>query len=410
MKKLFVIFLVLTSLRTFSQFNEIVTPGALKSLKKTDYGVLIKAEHATLQIFNYANNVVRFRMAKELNTDDFSYAVIQKPAGNFQKIDEQKDFWQLLTDSLTIEIGKSPLYIRIKDSRGNILSEDYEGIPVTWQGTEVTANKKLFADEKFIGLGEKTGPLNRRGEKYENWNTDAPAYLANQDPLYNTIPFYMGIHGTSTYGIFLDNSFRTKFNFGASTDDQFSSFSAANGELNYYFFGATTIAGIISDYTWLTGRIKMPPYWSLGYQQCRWSYYPETEVLSIAQSFRDKKIPCDVLYLDIDYMDSYKIFTWNNTKFPDPKGMISKLNSMGFHLVTIVDPGIKVEKGYHSYEEGVAKDYFVKYPGGKLYIGSVWPGRCHFPDFTKEATRNWWGNSFKALIDPGVEGFWNDMN
>ena len=405
-----IILMIISSISSFSQFNEIVQPGNVKSFKKITNGIQIESDHAKMMILYYSDNIIRFRIVQEEFREDFSYAIIRKSTGNFKEIKENKESWLLSTDSLEIVVNKSPLKIKIENKKGEILCEDYDGFQVTWQGTEVTSHKKLFPDEKFIGLGEKTGPLNRRGEKYENWNSDVPAYLANQDPLYQTIPFFMGIHDQLTYGIFLDNSFRTKFNFGASSDDLFSSFSAANGELNYYFFGSPTIAGIIRDYTWLTGRMKLPPYWSLGYQQCRWSYYPETEVLNLAQNFRDKKIPCDVIYLDIDYMDSYKIFTWNKDKFPDPKGMIAKLNGMGFHLATIVDPGIKVEKGYSSFEEGVINDYFVKYPDGKYYIGSVWPGRCHFPDFTKESTRKWWGNSFIALVDPGVEGFWNDMN
>jgi alpha-glucosidase len=180
--------------------------------------------------------------------------------------------------------------------------------------------------------------------------------------------------------------------------------------MNYYFIGGKDIPRIIENYTGLTGRMPLPPYWSIGYQQCRWGYYPESEVMSVAQQFRDKKMPCDVIYLDIDYMDRYKIFTWDKERFPDPAGMTKKLNGMGFHLAVIVDPGIKVEKGYFASDEGLAKDLFVKYPDGKTYVGSVWPGRCNFPDFTNPATRDWWGKSFVHLTNAGVEGFWNDMN
>jgi alpha-glucosidase len=156
--------------------------------------------------------------------------------------------------------------------------------------------------------------------------------------------------------------------------------------------------------------MKMPPLWGLGYQQCRWSYYPDTEVLGLARTFREKQIPADVIYLDIHYMDAYKIFTWNPERFPQPKQMIDSLKAMGFHVVTIVDPGIKIEQGYFAYDEGTKNDLFIKYPNGSNYTGSVWPGRCHFPDFTKATAREWWGRSFSRLIEPGVEGFWNDMN
>jgi alpha-glucosidase len=393
-----------------SQNEQPVFVGSLKNMKVVDHGILINVDNAKIEVLQYTPTIVRIRVGKPDLKPDFSYAVIQQPIGTFREVKDQQDSLILITDSLQIVIRKKPIRFTFMSPSGIVLSSDYQDFNLSWQGTQVTCYKELFQDEKFIGLGEKTGPLNRRGNAYENWNVDVPAYSYRQDPLYVTIPFYIGIHHTSVYGIFLDNSYRTNFNFGASTDDQFSSFSAANGEMRYYFFGAENIPGIIRDYTWLTGRMKLPPYWSLGYQQCRWSYYPAADVLNLASTFREKKIPCDVIYLDIHYMDNYKIFTWNKERFPDPKTMIGKLNNMGFHMVTIVDPGIKVEKGYSGYDEGIKNDCFVKYPGGKYYVGNVWPGRCHFPDFTKPSVREWWGKSFSALTNPGVEGFWNDMN
>ena len=387
-----------------------VFAGKVKSISRKDHFIQVQTENAFMRISAYSPTVVRIRITLAEPKDDFSYAVIQSPAAALKEVSDNRDSLLLATDSLNIVVYKNPLRVAFRTLHGETISEDQPGLPVSWLGTAVTCYKKLFPDEKFLGLGEKTGNLNKRGGSYENWNSDVPAYAINFDPLYQSIPFFIGIHDRVTYGIFLDNSFRTKFNFGASTDEKFSSFSAANGEMDYYFFGSPTVAGIIRDYTWLTGRMPMPPVWSLGYQQCRWSYFPESEVMGIAQKFRDRQIPCDVIYLDIDYMDKYKIFTWDQERFPQPKAMIDKLKGMGFHVVTIVDPGIKVEKGYFAYDEGVANDYFAKYPDGSNYIGSVWPGRCHFPDFTKDAVRKWWGASFNRLVDPGVEGYWNDMN
>ncbi|MFZ4521497.1 MAG: TIM-barrel domain-containing protein [Bacteroidales bacterium] len=399
-----------TTLAAYSQPGLPLFTGKVTSIVKKDNVVLLKSENAMAAISAYSPTILRVRISRAGQGTDFSYAVIREPSGSLDVVTNGRDSASLSTDSLQVVVFKNPMRIVIKTAKGEVISEDQPGLPVSWMGTEVTCYKRMFADEKFLGLGEKTGNLDKRGNSYENWNSDVPAYAINHDPLYQTIPFFIGVHGKTTYGIFLDNTFRTKFNFGASTDEEFSSFSAADGEMNYYLFGASTITGIISDYTWLTGRMSMPPYWSLGYQQCRWSYSPESQLMSIAQQFRDKQIPCDVLYLDIDYMDSYKIFTWNKERFPQPKTMIGKLNNMGFHLVTIVDPGIKVEKGYFAYDEGVANNYFATYPDGRNYIGSVWPGRCHFPDFTKETVRKWWGGSFTRLTEPGVEGFWNDMN
>jgi alpha-glucosidase len=387
-----------------------VFTGNLSSVKLSEGILTVTTENAVATLTAYLPQVLRIRINKTMSTGDFSYAVIRKPISVIRDLQRNQDFTTCSTDSLLITLWHKPFRITVKNVKNEIISDDYPSLPVSWQGTEVTCYKTMFPDEKFLGLGEKTGNLNKRGSAYVNWNSDVPAYAVNHDPLYQSIPFFIGIHSKVTYGIFLDNSFRTKFNFGASTDETFSSFSAADGEMNYYLFGASTIAGIIRDYTWLTGRMTMPPYWSLGYQQCRWSYFPESQVLNIAQQFRDKEIPCDVIYLDIDYMDKYKIFTWDNNHFPDPKAMIAKLNTLGFHVVTIVDPGIKIDSGYFAYNEGVKGGFFAKYPDGKNYTGSVWPGRCHFPDFTSDKVRKWWGSSFDRLVQPGVEGFWNDMN
>ena len=235
-------------------------------------------------------------------------------------------------------------------------------------------------------------------------------YTPKTDPLYQTFPFFIGLHSGLAYGLFLDNTHKSYFDFGASTNKEMSWFGADGGDMNYYFFGAQSVAAIIKDYTWLTGRMEMPPLWSLGYQQCRWSYKSADELVDIARTFREKHIPADVLYCDIDYMDKYKVFTWDKETFPSPEKLIGELTSMDFKLVTIVDPGIKIEGGYQQYDEGVANGYFATYPDGENYTGSVWPGPCHFPDFYREDVRKWWGASFTALTGPGVAGFWNDMN
>jgi alpha-glucosidase len=211
------------------------------------------------------------------------------------------------------------------------------------------------------------------------------------------------------YGIFFDNTYKSFFNFGAS-NNRFASFYADAGEMNYYFIHDKSIADILTHYTHLTGRTPMPPLWSIGYQQCRYSYYPDKEVLALAQTFREKDMPADAIVLDIHYMEQYKIFTWNSKDFPDPKGLLEKLKSLGFQVVVMCDPGIKVEQGYKTYDSGVKENVFIKYPDGTDYMGQVWPGWCHFPDFTKPETRAWWHKQFKEYVDLGVEGYWNDMN
>jgi alpha-glucosidase len=383
--------------------------GNVQGFKQQDGVLTIKTAEAEARVYIYSPSIIRVNISKNFNPDDTSFAVIRQPLADFD-LDESSANIDITTSALKLSIQKSPLRFNFFTAGGISLSEDDARFGTNWQGERVTCYRRLFEGERFIGLGEKTGNLDRRGAAYVNWNTDAPNHTPESDPLYKTFPFFVGLHSGLTYGLFLDNTHKSYFDFGASTDEETSWFGADGGDLNYYFFGTQGVANIIEDYTWLTGRMEMPPLWSLGYQQCRWSYMSADEVLKIAETFRKKQIPADVMYCDIDYMDDFKIFTWNKKTFPKPKQMLDKLKAMNFRLVTIVDPGIKVEKGYKEYDEGIERDYFAKYPDGENYTGYVWPGRCHFPDFFREDVSEWWGAAFTALTEPGVEGFWNDMN
>ena len=382
--------------------------GNIESATKQSNCLIIETLEATAHIWVYSTAIIRVNVSKAFNDNDKSFAVIQKP-GDF-KFEESTDEIVIKTPVLKLHINKFPLRFNFYTADGKALSEDDPRFGINWQGERVINYRKLYEDEKFIGLGEKTGNLNKRGSSFVNWNTDAAMHDTKTDPLYKTFPFFIGLHSGLTYGLFFDNTHKSFFDFGATTDDEMSWFGADGGDMNYYFFGAQGVAKIIEDYTWLTGRMEMPSLWSLGYQQCRWSYMSADEVLGIAERFRKEKIPADVIYCDIDYMDEFKIFTWNKETFPDPKAMIDKLKAIDFRLITIVDPGIKIEPGYTQYDEGVENDYFATYPNGEKYVAEVWPGRCHFPDFFREDVREWWGAAFTALAEPGVEGFWNDMN
>jgi len=379
------------------------------SVTERDNSLLIKTAEAEAHVWVYSDTIIRICVTRNGKEPDESFAVIEKPLDNFtwQKL---YDTIEVDTSALKLVIDLHPLRFNFFTADGKPLSGDDPRFGINWQAERVINYRKLYPDEKFLGLGEKAGDLDRRGCNYVNWNTDAAMHTITTDPLYKTFPFFIGLHSGLSYGLFFDNTHKSYFDFGATTDEQMSWFGADGGDMNYYFFGAQGLRNIIKDYTWLTGRMEMPPLWSLGYQQCRWSYMSAQEVLDVAKKFRERNIPADVMYCDIDYMDGYKIFTWNKKTFPDPKKMIDELKKMDFRLVTIVDPGIKIEEGYKQYKEGVARGYFATYPNGELYVGSVWPGSCHFPDFFSQEVRDWWGAAFEALTDPGVEGFWNDMN
>ena len=383
--------------------------GNVSSVKIKDQRVNITTGTTNIEAIVYSPNIVRIRMDKQALKKDFSYAVVSEPMQTKATITQSANDVTIVTDSMKVVFTKRPYTVAFYNNEGAIINEDEAGLTTSWLGDEVTTYKKMQEGERFIGLGEKTGDLDRKGNGYTNWNTDAYGYSTGQDPIYSTIPFYIGIHHNVNYGIFMDNTYQSDFNFGAS-NDRFSSFGARGGEMNYYVIYHKSVADIIKSYTALTGRMKLPPLWSLGYQQNRYSYYPDTEVLRIAQTLREKKIPADGITLDIHYMDKYQLFTWNKERFPNPKGLTDQLKSMGFKTTVIVDPGIKIEPGAPAYERGLKADIYLKYTDGKNYAGQVWPGWCNFADFTSEAGRKYWKSEMKFFVDNGISGVWNDMN
>lgn len=270
--------------------------------------------------------------------------------------------------------------------------------------------KELEGDEYFYGLGDKTGFLNKKGYDYEMWNTDDPSPQVDSfKTLYKTIPFLITLKDKCAYGIFFDNTNRTYWDMGKESSEYYY-FAADNGNLDYYFFAGDHIKDIIKEYTSLTGIVNRPQLWSLGYHQSRWGYETEGDIRKLANDLRTNHIPCDTIHLDIDYMEKYKVFTWNQSAYQDPKNLLKDLEKEGFKIVTIIDPGVKVEEGYRIYEDGVNNDYFVKTPDGEIYVNQVWPGDSVYPDFGRKEVRNWWADNQKFLLEHGVRGVWNDMN
>ena len=270
--------------------------------------------------------------------------------------------------------------------------------------------RSLDGKDCIYGLGDKTGVLNKRHYEYEMWNSDIPdPHEDNFKSLYKSIPFMLILKEKGAYGIFFDNHNKTYFNLGKESDAYYV-FGADAGNLDYYFIGGEGIKEVISGYTWLTGRAPIQQLWTLGFHQSRWGYESEEEIRSIAEGMKKHQLPCDCIHFDIDYMDHYKVFTWNQETYEDGAKVISDFKEMGIKAVTIIDPGVKVEKDYYVYEEGVKNGYFAKTPEGEIYVNEVWPGDAVYPDFGNPKVRRWWGEKQKFLIDMGVSGVWNDMN
>lgn len=369
-----------------------------------------KTAEANFAITAYNNKIIRVQVNQEEQFEVYPFSVVFEPQDIQVNVSEQDDVIKFSTENIHLEIQKEALRLSFFNNENKLLNSDDPSFGISWLGQKVTNYKTLAKDEIFLGLGEKGGGLNRRGSSFDNWNSDAFGFNNDTDPLYVSTPFFIGIREGRPYGIFLDNTHKTHFNFGTSNNDRFSYFSAEAGDLNYYFIQGDSVAEVIQQYALLTGTIAMPPKWSLGFQQCRFSYYPDHEIKNVADTFREKKIPADVIYFDIHYMKDYKAFTFDEERFPDPKATIEKLESQGFKVVVILDPGIATEKGYGTYDRGMERDVFAKYPDGSPYEASVWPGNSHFTDFTSKNGRDWWKDELKFYTDLGLEGFWNDMN
>lgn len=264
----------------------------------------------------------------------------------------------------------------------------------------------MSSNAHFFGFGEKMGFLDKRGMYMRMINTDNPLHTPDLDPMYISIPFFMVVSpGRPAIGFYLNS---TSFSFFNMNGDVYT-FGAQDDGIEFYIIYGPTVIDVVSHFTSIIGKMPMPPAWAIGYQQSRWSYATADQALNVAQKMREDGIPCDVIYLDIDYMDGYKVFTWGRG-FTDPKSFIDKLKTMGFKVVTIVDPGVKKEKGYCVFETGKKIEAFCKSKDGEDFVGYVWPGKCVFPDFLRKDVREWWAQQHKALFDVGIDGIWNDMN
>ncbi len=382
-------------------------PGSLITFAETIKGIELNTTEVKLLVQCITEST--FRISSPGASEKHSYSVTDQIHLQAYTLQDSDQNILLSTSKLKLLINKAPVRFKFETPDGTVLSEDDHGLGIIWDEDGVTNYKTLQPGERFFGLGQKTGGLDKAGKQYRNWNTDAYGYTPSTDPLYISCPFFIGMSHARYYGIFLNNHSETTFNFGAA-NNRFSFFQARDGILDYFFFAGLTPADILKDYTLLTGRMSLPPLWSLGFQQCRYSYYPSEDITRVARSFREKQLPVDVIYFDIHYMQNYKVFTWHEEHFPKPEDTIRTLKELNFHPVIILDPGVKVEEGYDVYEEGLAGDVFLKYPDGVPYHGGAWPGWCHFPDFTRATVREWWAANVEKFAHMGIEGFWNDMN
>jgi alpha-glucosidase len=407
--------------------------GSVVSVVKGENAVTFNCRDSSqVQLTILAPDLIRVRaaFAKQIPAQDHSWAIAKNDWTTPRwSLRETPDAVTVATDEVEVVVRRARLLIEFRDAHTHqIINADER--PMAYDakgkltsmlfdpkaGNFIAVSKKLGFDEHFYGLGEKAARLDKRRSFFVNWNSDTPGYTEGKDPIYQTIPFYLGLQRGTAYGIFFDNSYRSYFDFGRSSQQR-AWFGAEGGELNYYFFYGPSIKKILARYADLTGHMPLPPKWALGNQQSRWSYYPDTMVEQVAREYRERDLPLDVIYLDIDYMRGYRVFTFDQQRFPNPKALTEKLARQGIKLVTIVDPGVKHDPPgassdgrYFVFEQGLEKNYFQHRSNGELFVPRVWPGESVFVDYTLPEARRWWGDLHRVYLDNGIAGIWNDMN
>jgi alpha-glucosidase len=382
--------------------------------RPTANGIEIRSGSAVMRITALRDDVLRVRVgpAGQL-PEDASWAVLPSSRTSTANVTPESSASAVgfKTAKLHVAVHKDPFGFSISDLAGHVIAEDFPGRPIEYHGSSFRVYLKSPADEHYFGLGDKPGPLDRRNDAFTDWNTDAFGWQESTDPIYKSIPYFITFRKTVSAGIFLDNTWRASFDFNKEYRDAYS-FGSEGGPLDLYILYGPEPKTVVQTWAWLTGTSPMPPIWSFGYQQSRYSYYPESEVRRIADKLRSERIPADVIWLDIDYQLKNRPFTVDPERFPHFDQMIKDLRAQHIRTVVIADLHIAnlPNAGYKPYDEGIAGDHFVKNPDGSVYSGVVWPGKSVFPDFTQKASREWWGTLYSDFAGKGVAGFWNDMN
>jgi alpha-glucosidase len=377
--------------------------------------LLARCDEVTLRVEALADGVARLSYAAAGETaPGHSWAVLPPAPAPAVRIAGAPGGVELCAPSLVVSVEAGTCRVRVRDADGRLLVSDGDDGGWSAGPGAVSVRRHAPAGERFYGFGERTGPLDKRGQRMTFWNTDAydtslGGYRADADPLYVSIPFFVGLRDGVAYGVFTDNPHRLVMDMARARPDAYE-ITAHGGTIEQYVIAGPAMSEVVRRYTGLTGRAALPPRWALGYHQSRWGYGSAARVEEVARGFRERRIPADVMWLDIQHMDGFRSFTWDPEGFPDPEGLLARLGADGFQVVAMASPGIKVDPGWDVYDGGVAGEHFLLTPDGAIYEGPAWPGASAFPDFTRSATRAWWGAHIGGMTARGVRGVWIDVN
>ena len=267
---------------------------------------------------------------------------------------------------------------------------------------------KMEENDIVYGLGEANRGLNKRGYCYTSDCTDDPNHTEDKRSLYGAHNFIV-VAGRETFGLFFDYPSAITFDIGYTKADTLQ-VSCENADLNLFVIDGDSPYDIVKQFRGIIGRSYIPPRYAFGFGQSRWGYKTKDDFRRVAEGYRESGVPLDMVYMDIDYMQNFKDFTLNEENFQDFPAFVQEMKEKNIRLIPIIDAGVKVEKGYDIYEEGVNNRYFCQREDGSDFVAAVWPGDTHFPDVLNDDARAWFGDKYRVLTDQGIEGFWNDMN
>ena len=418
---IFQIWFLLASITFALSAQSAVIPGKCLSYEVQGNKAVFSCENnIKVQLEQVSSGILKIWYDQDnFKQNNESFVVIKKGDESAKlNVSEQPLSFEIYTGDLIVRINKSPFQIRIFDKYQKLLMEDFINRGFEKDSLKMSSYKTLRPGERIYGLGEKNGPINRVGSRFRMWNSDKPCYDIHEDPLYKSIPFFISSAG---YSIFFDNTYKTEYDFGVEATNYYS-FSTPGGKMVYYFIYGPTYKQMISRYMELTGRPIMPPAWALGFSQCRGMLTNEKLTREIAQGYRDRQIPCDIIYQDIGWTQHLQDFSWNPRAYENPRGMVADLSKMGFKIIVSQDP--VVSKGnspdWHTadfkdsmtqWQKADSLGYFTTdIRTGKTYdMPWPWGGNCGVVDFTKPEVADWWGKYHQKVIDDGVRGFWTDM-
>jgi alpha-glucosidase len=391
--------------------NDLVRFASVTGVTPLPNGIELHDGRLVMRITALRDDVLRIRAGQGDLPEDASWAVLPEARSASIAVTQDSDtaVAGFHTATLQLSVERATGRMTLLDRSGHVVQQDVE--PIQFQGARFRIAKVMPPDEHYFGLGDKTGPFDRRDEAFRMWNTDSYAWQESTDPLYKSIPFYISYRAGTSLGVLIDNTWPSSFDFGKTLGDTFQ-YRAEGGSADIYLLYGPSAKHVLENYAWLTGPTPLPPLWALGFQQSRYSYMSQARVLEVAGRLRTDRIPADAIYLDIDYQDRNRPFTINKLTFPDIPAMVATLHQEKFHVVAITDLHIADVPGenYVPFDSGIAGDHFLKAADGSLFVGPVWPGPSVFPDFTQQKTRAWWGSLYGPFTHAGIDGFWNDMN